>query len=48
MQDGQLGVNDLVFPEKQDAPVMRLPRFRDDKELLLRHKDRVRAPGSDE
>jgi len=48
MQDGQLGVNDLVFPEKQNARVMRLPRFRDDKELLLRHQERVKAPGSDE
>jgi hypothetical protein len=48
MQDGQLGVNDLVFPEKQNARVTRLPQFRDDKELLLRHQERVKAPGSDE
>jgi len=48
MQDGQLGVNDLVFPKKQNARVMWLPRFRDDKELLLRHQERVKAPGSDE
>lgn len=43
MQDRQVGVDELMFPEEQNARIMRLWRLKDDKELLLRDQERVQA-----